>query len=60
MLTQPRDATAKASTRAVVRAECQVGEHTWCRLEEVRTPTAGILVFPAPRCDCACHKAVTR
>ncbi|MFB6626528.1 MULTISPECIES: hypothetical protein [unclassified Streptomyces] len=42
----------------IVRPECQIGEHAWCRLDEVRTPTAGILVFPAPRCDCACHKAV--
>ncbi|MFD7964105.1 hypothetical protein ACFV5J_25210 [Streptomyces zaomyceticus] len=43
-------------TAAEVRPECQAGEHSWCNLDEVRTPTAGILVFPARRCDCLCHK----
>ncbi|MER8234563.1 hypothetical protein [Streptomyces sp. NPDC094049] len=44
----------------VLRPECEFDEHRMCHPEEVRTPTRGVLVFPAKRCDCACHNRKRR
>lgn len=41
-------------------AECEFGEHRWCKTGEVRTPTFGDLVFPARHCTCPCHKPAAK
>lgn len=48
----------KKSGSPVLRPECVVAEHSWCKLDEVRV--GGALIFPAPRCDCSCHKRKDR
>ncbi|MFG3349481.1 hypothetical protein ACGF1Z_31040 [Streptomyces sp. NPDC048018] len=39
----------------VLRPDCEFGEHTWCKPDEVRT-SYGELAVPAHRCDCPCHR----
>lgn len=43
----------------LVRPECQVGEHTWCKPGDVVTCYGDVAL--TIRCDCSCHpKAVQR
>lgn len=46
--------TAKQASATHVLPECKVGEHSWCKTDAVYAD--GVLLFPAKRCDCSCHR----
>jgi hypothetical protein len=45
---------AQQASAAHVLPECRVGEHSWCKPGAVYAD--GVLLFPAKRCDCSCHR----